>query len=54
MTQNELIALVYALARKALEDPRKQKTAIKKIAEIIEKNFIGNEFILKINSFQWS
>ena len=42
MTQNESIALIYALARKALEDPKKQKTAIKKIAEIIEKNFVGN------------
>lgn len=42
MTQNESIALIYALARKAMEDSKKQKTAIKKIAEIIEKNFIGN------------
>jgi hypothetical protein len=43
MTQNESIALIYALARKALEDSKKkQKTAIKKIAEIIEKNFICN------------
>lgn len=42
MTQKEALALIYALARKALEDSKKQKTAIKKIAEIIEKNFVGN------------
>jgi hypothetical protein len=43
MTQKEAIALIYALARKSLEDPQKQKTAIRKIAEIIETNFMCNK-----------
>lgn len=40
MKKKEAIALIYALARKSIEDPKKQKTAIRKIAEIIEQNFI--------------
>ena len=43
MTQKEAIALIYALARKSLEDPKKQKTAIRKIAELIEQNFLKNK-----------
>ena len=40
MKQKEVISLIYALARKSLEDPRKQKNAIRKIAELIEMNFM--------------
>ena len=40
MTQKKAIALIYALARKSLEDPKKQKTAIRKIVELIEQNFM--------------
>lgn len=43
MKQKETISLIYALARKSLEDPEKQKTAIQKIAELIEKNFMENK-----------
>jgi hypothetical protein len=43
MKQKDAIALIYALARKSLEDPKKQKTAIKKIAEIIEQNFMDSK-----------
>ena len=40
MTKKEALALIYALARKSLEDPEKQPTAMRKIVEIIERNFI--------------
>ena len=40
MTKKEALALIYALARKSLEDPDKQSTAMRKIVEIIERNFI--------------
>lgn len=43
MKQKEAIALIYALARKSLEDQKKQKTAIRKIAELIEQNFLENK-----------
>lgn len=40
MTKKEALALIYALARKSLEAPDKQLTAMRKIVEIIERNFI--------------
>jgi hypothetical protein len=40
MTLKDALALVYALARKSLEEPARQPTAMRKIVEIVEKNFL--------------
>ena len=40
LTPKDALALVYALARKSLDDPARQPTAMRKIVEIVEKNFL--------------
>lgn len=40
MKQPEVITLIYAIARKSLEDPSKESLAIKRIVEICEKSIV--------------
>lgn len=40
MDQREAISLVYALARKALPEPKRHREALRMIVDIIERNFI--------------
>lgn len=40
MSQKEAIAIIYDLARKSIEDPSKSVLAVRRIAGIVEKNFM--------------
>ena len=42
MPQKEAIATIYALARKSMEDPSREREAIRRIAEIVEKEFMDS------------
>ena len=41
MSQKEAIATIYALAKKSMEEPSREREAIRRIAEIVEKEFMA-------------
>lgn len=40
MSQREALLLMYALARKALENPSRMEVAVRRIVSVFEANFI--------------
>lgn len=43
MTQREALSLIYALARKSLAEPKMHGKALRRIVDIMERNFIPKQ-----------